>query len=167
MFVSLWSTTSATLCAVLLSVASSVSAAAATAEESPGPTSESAYRLHHRIFHPAFERPLFAPRGLVHLRGPDGRGLPFVESAKDVQEHMDGFAAALRTGAEAGENTDGVLYQVALERPGDANERAWDVSSVRAVRYQAFTSYKSKVNPRVVSPFRRKGGEIDCPSIPA
>jgi hypothetical protein len=125
----LWSATKTALPALLLSTA--VSVVVADSDDSGSP---SAYRLHHRIFHPAFERPLFAPRGLVHLTGTLG---PSVEPAKTLQEDLNGFAAALRAGMDQGERTDDVLYQFALERPGDANDRAWDVSSVRAVRSSA------------------------------
>jgi hypothetical protein len=131
----LWSTT--TLCALLLAAAPSALSQEAT--ESGGSSSGSGnsdgpqpYRLHHRIYHPAFERPLFEPRGLVHLRGPEGVGLPFLEPVKNIQEHFDNFGSALRTGARAGDSVDEVLYQFALERPGDANHWAWDVSSVKA-----------------------------------
>lgn len=89
------------------------------------------YRLHHRLYHIAFERPLFQTRGELHLAGPNG---PQLEAYPDAAAELESFAAAMRTGIEEGWNTDEVLYQVALEREGDQNEKMWDVAAVKAVR---------------------------------
>lgn len=125
---SLLSTT--TLCALILAVAPSI--LSADTESGNNPDGAQSYRLHHRIYHPAFERPLFEPRGLVHLRGGEGVEVLFLEPVKNIQEHFDNFGASLRAGVQAGDSVNEVLYQFALERPGDTNQWAWDVSSVKA-----------------------------------
>lgn len=88
------------------------------------------YRLQHRIFHPAFEAPLWQTRGAVRLE----QGAAAVEAHPDVAADLETFAAAMRAGIEAGEDTSEVLYQVALEREDDKGSGHWDISSVKAVR---------------------------------
>jgi hypothetical protein len=88
------------------------------------------YKLHHRIFHPSSPDALWAPRGELQLtHGSPAKILDSYEFRAD----LSAFAQAIRGALEENEDVFEVLYQVALERPGDSSPRDYDISSVRAV----------------------------------
>jgi hypothetical protein len=97
----------------------------------------SEYTIHHRIVHPSYPPPPFSPRGQVVL-APDAPAA--LTPAPDYAGDISDFGGALREALLAGFGARDVLYQVALERPGDADPGAYDIASVRAVSSAALPS---------------------------
>jgi hypothetical protein len=90
------------------------------------------YKLHHRILHPSYPDALFGPRGELHL---SPNNPPAIVDAPEYRADLSAFAEAIRGALKQDEDVFEVLYQVALERPGDSTPRDYDVSSVRAVSF--------------------------------
>jgi hypothetical protein len=87
-------------------------------------------KLHHRVFHPSIPDPQWSPRGTLSL----SPGAPAIADAPEYRADLAAFAGAIREALGVHEDVFEVFYQLALERPGDAGPRDYDVSSVRAVR---------------------------------
>ncbi|THH02403.1 hypothetical protein EW026_g412 [Hermanssonia centrifuga] len=95
-------------------------------------------RLHHRIYHPSLPSEPFTERGALLLAdsGP---------AAKASLVHSDTLQADLSSFLQAAQNipqkdNDGVLYQLALEHPGDTHHSQWHVSAVKACHLFQSTS---------------------------
>jgi hypothetical protein len=91
----------------------------------------SEYTLHHRILHPSYPPPPFSARGRLVVAS---NAPATLTPASDFADDLAHFGGALREALLSGSGAQDVLYQVALERPGDADPRAYDIASVRAVR---------------------------------
>lgn len=84
-------------------------------------------RLYHRIFHPSLSESLFYERASIHL-APDAHSASLVPSGalQTDLEHLAKIAQSVQGGTDA-------IYQVALEREGDADAGKWAISAVKAV----------------------------------
>lgn len=92
-------------------------------------------KLHHRIFHPtspSLQVP-FSERGIVTFSDSN----PTFEPSKTFSQDLVQFAQTIAQEDEhdIAQRPDAslLLYQVALEHPGDTIETQWDVSSVKVV----------------------------------
>ncbi|THH33679.1 hypothetical protein EUX98_g589 [Antrodiella citrinella] len=82
-------------------------------------------RLRHRIFHPSIPDVPFSDRGALALSSSG----PHVTAHLVPSDDLKLFAEALQGKAVSFKD---VLYQVALEHPGDQNSAQWVISSVKA-----------------------------------
>lgn len=87
-------------------------------------------RLFHRVFHPLVPQAQFLERG--SLQSTPGNQFSYSPSSLLARD-LDSFAQTLADIAKAGFSPDTALYQVALEREGDATEANWDISGVKVV----------------------------------
>ena len=83
-------------------------------------------RVHHRIVHPSLPASPYVERATLHISGSG-------PSAAARLVPSEAYADDLRQLASSAEGLKDALYQVALERPGDADEAQWATSSVLAV----------------------------------
>src|SRR5262245_11176644 len=81
-------------------------------------------RVAHRVYSPVGGHVPFSERGVVHITE-NSRRATFTPSMT-VQRDLEEFSNALR-----GENAEGALYQIALQRGDNSND--WDISSVKTV----------------------------------
>jgi hypothetical protein len=100
-------------------------------------------RVFHRLHHPLAAEAPFTERGTVTIL--DNNVLSFELSAS-FRDDFNTFAEALDTIDNASQQ---LLYQVALERPGDSVKTQWDISSVKAVS----NPYMSLVRSRFLARF--------------
>ncbi|GLB33940.1 hypothetical protein LshimejAT787_0108240 [Lyophyllum shimeji] len=82
-------------------------------------------RLFHRLHHPGAAQAQFSERGTLLIA--DDHTVTFQLSSSFAKD-LFSFSEALHTVKDK----DLLLYQVALEREGDAGEAQWDISSVKA-----------------------------------
>jgi hypothetical protein len=78
--------------------------------------------VHHRVFHPNDPQIPFSERGTIYFSS---------DSTSVTLTASDNLRNDLTTFAENTKTLDGALYQVALEREGDAGDGHWDISSVK------------------------------------
>jgi len=90
-------------------------------------------RLFHRLHHPTAAHAQFSERGTVHIA--ENNTVSFQLSPSFAQD-LYSFAQALHTVNDK----NLLLYQVALEREGDAAETQWDISSVKACHLHKSTA---------------------------
>ncbi|KAF8663499.1 hypothetical protein AX16_001067 [Volvariella volvacea WC 439] len=80
------------------------------------------YSVYHRLYHPLLPHLQFRQRGSLHT------GASAFLPAPSLYYDLVSFLDPLR---EANFSPDTVLYQVALDPHGNADEAAWDISSVK------------------------------------
>lgn len=144
----------------LLSVATAASSNAASDPDS--------VRLLHRIYHPSRPSEPFTDRAtlLLHRRSSSQNNAAPITSASlvpseslqaDVANLQLAFQAVLddltdREGAlSPTKASQEILYQLAMEHPGDAHHSQWHVSSVKAVSLFSFFSLTSLCSPPSLS----------------
>lgn len=127
----------------------------AVEHDQPIPDS-STLRLYHRIFHPSLPQSLFHQRASIHL-APDGRTPRLVPSASLHADltHFADIAQSLQSDADT-------LYQVALERAGDADAGQWAISAVKAV--SPFLSFTLRPRAHTL-PLRTRGTIYPRPTL--
>ena len=89
--------------------------------------------LHHRLYHPTASLSSFSPRGTIVVA--NNKSISFKPSASFLED-WPLFGEELN----AFPDTDNLLYQVALEHPGDFTEGQWDISSLKVVRVNMVAS---------------------------
>jgi hypothetical protein len=80
--------------------------------------------IYHRVFHPALPAQPYLARGSLLISSNPPTFVP----SPDIADHLSSFSEAL----ESLQDSTEALYQVALEREGDASA-LWDLSSVKLV----------------------------------
>jgi len=80
--------------------------------------------LYHRVFHPSQRDLPYAHRASISFP-PNSN--PTVVPSPQLYDTLVSFSKMLETL----QNTDGALYQLALEHEGDASNALWDLSSVK------------------------------------
>ena len=113
--------------------------------------SDTSLRILHRVWHPSLTSEPFLERGTVLLTGSGPVPQASLVPAQGLETQLLAFA-------EASQNIeydkDLVLYQLALEHPGDTQSSQWHVSAVKAVRIPSTPSYP--MHPLVTQPFYHK-----------
>ena len=82
--------------------------------------------LYHRVFHPSLQNLPYAHRASVSFPSDSN---PVIVSSPQLYDSLVSFSEMLETL----QNTDGALYQLALEHEGDTSNALWDLSSVKIV----------------------------------
>jgi len=80
--------------------------------------------LYHKVFHPSLRDLPYAHRASISFP-PDAN--PIMISSPQLYDSLISFSEMLETL----QNTDGALYQLALEHEGDSSNALWDLSSVK------------------------------------
>ncbi|KAI0759933.1 hypothetical protein BC629DRAFT_1656506 [Irpex lacteus] len=132
-----------------------------------------ALRVLHRIYHPSRPSEPFTDRGaLILTRSGPAAATPHTFTAAAFQSILEELATK---GLSASKASQEVLYQLALEHPGDTHHSQWHVSSVKAchlaqstyedvtVHLSANTSLPPFALDYFVGPIPHDGS---CPRIP-
>ena len=82
--------------------------------------------LYHRVFHPSLRDLPYARRASISFP-PDSN--PVMVPSPQLYDTLVAFSEMLETL----QNTEGALYQLALEHEGDTSNALWDISSVKIV----------------------------------
>jgi len=80
--------------------------------------------LYHRVFHPSLRDLPYAHRASISFPSDSN---PIMVPSPQLYDSLVSFSEMLETL----QNTDGALYQIALEHEGDASNALWDLSSVK------------------------------------
>ena len=87
-------------------------------------------RLLHRLYHPELASNPFVERGSLLLSGSGSVPHASLVPSETVQADLSAFAEVAQN---VEHDRDLVLYQLALEHPGDTHHSQWHVSAVKAV----------------------------------
>ena len=90
--------------------------------------------LYHRVFHPSLRDLPYAHRASISFP-PDSN--PIMIPSPQLYNSLVSFSEMLETL----QNTDGALYQLALEHNGDTSNALWDLSSVKIVTLAILYSF--------------------------
>lgn len=83
--------------------------------------------LYHRVFHPSLRDLPYTHRASISFPTDSN---PVMVPSPQLYNSLVSFSEMLKT---LQNDTDGALYQLALEHEGDASNALWDLSSVKIV----------------------------------